>query len=219
MQFIAVLLDEFYHVARVDKYGGSIVARMDTHELVLEILVHVYHYVFILVGKDAERSDRTAGETHLLHEVFLGSECERTGVLSLSEFLEVDLFVLKTCDEIVFALFVIADKKVFRDLFRMRQIAFQHLIDSVYRFVLYQLIFDLVAVQQLYDVFFCKSHYRPCPFPLLFACERAEKVAAYCGADIASDGPSLLAQNSFADGLAYFSADSASGGSYDLTGA
>ena len=40
-----MLLDEFYYVACIDKHGSCIIAWMDAHEPVLEILVHVNDYI------------------------------------------------------------------------------------------------------------------------------------------------------------------------------
>ena len=69
MQFVAVLFDELNYIARVYIYGSRIVTWMDTHELVLKVLVHVDYHILLLVGEDAERSDCSAYQSHLGHKI------------------------------------------------------------------------------------------------------------------------------------------------------
>ena len=163
MKFVAVFFDELYYIMGVDEYGRGVVTRMDAHELVFEILVHVNDNIFLIIGQHAERSDSAADESHLFHKVFLGSECQRTCILCLAEFLEVYLLVLQTCDELILSLFIVADEKVFCDLLRVRQVAFEHLVYRVDRFVFDYFVFDLAVVKQFYDIFLCKCHFL-CPF-------------------------------------------------------
>lgn len=214
MEFISVLLDELYYVACIDKHGSCIVAWMDAHEPVLEILVHVNDYILFIICQYAERSDCSAYEPHLFHKVFLGGECERSCILRLAELLEVYFLVFKACDEVVLALLVITDEKVFGDLFRMRQIALEHFVYRVDRLVFDYLIFYLAVIKDLYYVFLCKRHFS-IPF-LLFARECSEEISADGRADVASDGAALFAEDRFTYGLAYLSADGTSRGSDDL---
>ena len=158
MQLIAVFFDEFYDVARINVYSRGVVAWMYAHEFVLKVLVDEYHDVLFLVGEQAERGYRAADEAHLFHEVFFRRECERTGVVGLAELLEINLLVFEAGDEIVFALFVIAYKEVFRYLPGMRQTALEHLVYGVDGFVLNYLILYFAVIEQLYDVFLCKCH-------------------------------------------------------------
>ena len=214
MELIPVLLDEFYYVACIDKHGSCIIAWMDAHESVLEILVHVNDYILFFICQYAERSDCSAYEPHLFHKVFFGGECERTCILCLAELLEVDLLVFEARDEVVLALLVITDEKVFGDLFRMRQIALEHFVYRVDRLVFDYLIFYLAVIKDLYYIFLCKCHFSV-PF-LLFTRECSEEVPANGRADVASDGAAFFTEDRFTYGLTYLSADGASRGSDDL---
>ena len=229
MKLVAVPFYQLGDVPRVDVDRRCVVTRMYAHKLVFEVLVDIDHHVPFLVAEYSERSDRSADEPHLIHEFIFGRERQRPRVVLLSELLEIYLFVFETCDQIVLALLVVADEEVLCDLLRMRQIALEHLIDSVDSLVFGYLISDLAVVKKLKYFFFCYYHLyalspgiKPADFfmSLFFtAGKRAQKVAAYGRTDIAAYGAALLAEHCLAYSLAYLSAYGAAGRSDDLFGA
>ena len=61
MQLIAVLLDELDNIASVYVYGRCIVAWMDAHEFVLEILIHVNYNILVSRLEEAFYNARPSG--------------------------------------------------------------------------------------------------------------------------------------------------------------
>ena len=161
MKLVAVLFDKFHHIAGIYEYRRCVIARMDAHQLVLEVLIDVYDNVFLLIREYAQRRHRAADEPHLVHEVFFGSERERTRIVLLAELLEIYFLIFKACYELVFALFIITNEEVLGYLLRMRKPALKHLVYGINRLVLYYLIFDIVVIKDLYCFFFCECHIMP----------------------------------------------------------
>ena len=154
MHFVAVFLDELYDVARAHVYSRGVVAWVDSHSFVLEVLVEEEYNRLILVIQEAKRCYGASIESELVHQIVFRREGQRACTLLILELFEVHLLVLKTSDQIIFLFLVIANEEVLGDLLRMWKIAFEHLINCEHSLVFYNLILNLIVVQQFYNVLF-----------------------------------------------------------------
>lgn len=158
VQFVAVFFDELNNVAAVYIDSSGIIAWVNTHRLVFKVLVEVDNDALILVVQNTEWCNCAGIESKLGVEVSFRGKTQRSCLVLVPEFLEINLLILKAGDEVIFLFLVIADEQILGNLLRVRQVTFHHFLYSVNSRVLNYLIADFLAVEQINNILFSKCH-------------------------------------------------------------
>ena len=112
----AVLFEQFDEVFSAEPNGGSVVVGVGANHLgggVYKMFVEIKLDEALLVVKEAKWRDGARREVEDFFHVFGRGETKVAGALFFLELFEVDALFVKHGDEVVVALFVVADEEIF----------------------------------------------------------------------------------------------------------
>lgn len=112
----AVFFEQFDEVFGTEPNGGGIVIGVGTNHLgggVYKMFVEIKLNDALLVVKEAEWRDGARREVENFFHVFGRGETKVAGALLFLELFEVDALFVEYSDEIIVALFVVADEEIF----------------------------------------------------------------------------------------------------------
>jgi len=148
----AVLFEQFDEIFGTEPNGGSVVVGVGANHLgggVYKMFVEIKLDEALLVVKEAEWRDGARREIEDFFHVFGRGKTEVAGALLFLELFEVDALFVEHGDEIIVALFVVADEEIFGASVRIKDFDIFAIADMKKWLMLGELEFNIFVPEEL----------------------------------------------------------------------
>lgn len=148
----AVLFEQFDEIFSAEPDGGGVVVGVGADHLgggVYKMFVKVKLNEALLVVKKAKWRDGARRKVEDFFHIFGGGETKVAGALLFLELFEVDAFFVEHGDEVIVALFVVADEEIFGASVRIKDFDIFAIANMKKRLMFGELEFNIFVPEEL----------------------------------------------------------------------